>query len=87
MTPQGRAMKKAAVDFGDGKSLPFTPCKKGYIPIVNGKRKVACQLHNSSRERRLEKEAWVFRKGEVNLKTTFWDKVKIEHTGDGSNSR
>lgn len=76
LTPQGRAIKKAAVDFGDTKSLPFTPCKKGYIPIVDGYRKVACQLHNKARERRLERENWKFRKGEVNLECTFWIKAK-----------
>ncbi len=34
MTPQGRAIKEAAVKFGDGKTLPFAPCKKGYIPMT-----------------------------------------------------
>jgi hypothetical protein len=75
MTPQGRAIKKAAMDFGDGKSLPFTPCKKGYIPMVNGKRMVACPLHNKARTKRLEKEKGRFRKGEVDLEETYWSKV------------
>jgi hypothetical protein len=75
MTPQGRAIKKAAMDFGDGKSLPFTPCKKGYIPMVNGKRMVACPLHNKARTKRLEKEKDQFRKGEVDLEETYWSKV------------
>ena len=36
MTKQGRAIKQAAIDFGDRKTLPFTPCKRGYIPIIFG---------------------------------------------------
>ena len=75
MTPQGRAIKKAGMDFGDGKSLPFTPCKKGYIPMVNGKRMVACPLHNKARTKRLEKEKGQFRKGEVDLEETYWSIV------------
>jgi hypothetical protein len=75
MTPQGRAIKKAGMDFGDGKSLPFTPCKKGYIPMGNGKRMVACPLHNKARTKRLEKEMGRFRKGEVDLGETYWSKV------------
>lgn len=31
-TPQGRAIKDASRRFGDGKTLPFTPCKKYYNP-------------------------------------------------------
>mmetsp|Transcript_7189 Transcript_7189/g.17525 ORF Transcript_7189/g.17525 Transcript_7189/m.17525 type:complete len:151 (+) Transcript_7189:298-750(+) len=34
MTLQGRAIKRAAIDFGDGKTLPFAPCKRGYAPWV-----------------------------------------------------
>lgn len=73
MTPQGRAIKQAAVDFGNGQTLPFTPCKKGFIPLVNGQRKVACPLHNHAREKRLAKEKGQFRKGELNL-NLFWSK-------------
>ena len=73
MTPQGRAIKQAAVDFGNGQTLPFTPCKKGYIPLVDGVRKVACPLHNLARERRLEKENGNFRMGEIDL-NFFWEK-------------
>lgn len=73
MTPQGRAIKQAAVDFGNGQTLPFTPCKKGYIPIVNGQHRVACPLHNEARKARLAKENGEFRKGEVNLQI-FWFK-------------
>jgi len=73
MTPQGRAIKQAAVDFGNGQTLPFTPCKKGYIPLVDGMRKVACPLHNVAREKRLEKENGRFRMGEIDLHC-FWEK-------------
>mmetsp|Transcript_32867 Transcript_32867/g.79906 ORF Transcript_32867/g.79906 Transcript_32867/m.79906 type:complete len:138 (-) Transcript_32867:1481-1894(-) len=46
MTPQGRAIAEASCHFGDGRTLPFTPCKKGYLPFVsttktNGDRTVA----------------------------------------------
>jgi len=34
MTLQGRAIKKASIDFGDGRTLPFAPCKRGYVPLV-----------------------------------------------------
>jgi len=33
MTPQGRAIKQVSIDFGDGRTLPFAPCKRGYIPV------------------------------------------------------
>jgi hypothetical protein len=75
MTPQGKAIKKAALDFGNGKSLPFTPCKKGYAPMANKKRMVACPLHNKARTKRLEKEKGRFRKGEVDLDETYWSQV------------
>jgi hypothetical protein len=82
MTPQGRRVKQAAIDFGDGKTLPFTPCKKGYAPIVNGERKVACSIHNKERIKRLQKEGWDFRKGEVNLQEIFWSKAEEKVTED-----
>lgn len=34
MTLQGRAIKKASIDFGDGRTLPYAPCKRGYMPLV-----------------------------------------------------
>eukprot|EP00934_Nitzschia_sp_Nitz4_P002023 Nitzschia sp. Nitz4//scaffold38_size140716//61444//61992//NITZ4_003142-RA/size140716-snap-gene-0.162-mRNA-1//-1//CDS//3329550063//2023//frame0 len=77
ITPQGRAIKQAAIDFGNGQTLPFTPCKKGYIPVVNNARRVACPLHNEAREKRLAREKWVFRKGEVNL-NRFWKASKCD---------
>ena len=33
ITNQGRAIKRVSTRFGDGKTLPFTPCKRGYMPI------------------------------------------------------
>ena len=85
MTPQGKAIKQAALDFGDGQTLPFTPCKKGYIPVVNGDRKAACPLHNLAREKRLKKEDGNFRKGEVDL-NVFWAKYECkEEEGSSTN--
>jgi hypothetical protein len=77
MTPQGRAIKQAAVDFGNGQTLPFTPCKKGFIPVVGDQRRVACPLHNRAREKRLAKEKGIFRKGEIDL-NLFWAKHGME---------
>ena len=71
LTPQGQAIKEAAVKFGDGETLCFTPCKKGYIPIINGQKMYACPLHNKERLKRVMKEG--FRRGEMDL-NTFWDK-------------
>ena len=77
MTLQGRAIKQAAVDFGNGQTLPFTPCKKGFIPMVNGQRRLACPLHHKAREKRLAKENWEFRNGEFNL-NRLWGKVEAD---------
>lgn len=79
MTPQGRAIKQAAVDFGNGQTLPFTPCKKGYIPLVDGKRKVACLLHNQAREKRLKKEDGKFRNGEIDLNCFWFESEELLH--------
>lgn len=90
LTPQGRAIHEASIRFGDGYTLPFTPCKKGYSPInATGECMCACPLHEAARRKRLEvggnKEP-TFRAGEVNL-TTFWsnqtvDKKKRTCTGN-----
>jgi hypothetical protein len=66
--------------FGDGATLPFTPCKKGYMPVANGRNMFACSLHNESRHKRVAKEGGIFRKGEVDL-NDFWSLVK-DSTGD-----
>ncbi|CAJ1940234.1 unnamed protein product [Cylindrotheca closterium] len=72
MTLQGMSIQQAAVDFGNGQTLPFTPCKRGYIPIVNGQRMYACSFHDKARAKRLSKDNEVFRDGEVDL-NIFWD--------------
>ena len=77
MTPQGRAIMEASVKFGDGETLPFTPCKKGYIPVIDGLRMYACRLHNEDRKKRLAKENGKFRRGEMNLEH-FWKQTKRE---------
>jgi hypothetical protein len=75
LTPQGRAIQEAAIRFGDGATLPFTPCKKGYIPVAAGRNMFACPLHNESRQKRVTKEGGIFRNGEVNL-AEFWSRIK-----------
>jgi len=89
MTLQGRAIKQAAIDFGDGKTLPFTPCKKGYIPRNNGQRMVACPLHNQKRQKRLAKEGGKVRKGEANPEELFWSKEtpKEENLAEKKNGK
>jgi hypothetical protein len=70
MTQQGRAIKTATCKFGDGKTLPYTPCKKGYIPFhkTTGQRLYACTYHNKARRKRLlQKNMITFRSGEVDL--------------------
>ena len=70
MTPQGRAIQEATTKFGDGKTLPYTPCKKGYIPYhkFTGERLYACMYHNKARRRRLVKNnTIVLRDGEVDF--------------------
>ena len=71
-TPQGRAIKDASMKFGDGQTLPFTPCKKGYIPLVAGMKMYACPLHTKQRERRVKREGGRYRRGEFPL-NRFWD--------------
>lgn len=72
LTPQGKAIKQAACMFGDGDTLCFTPCKKGYRPIINGEKMYACPLHHQQRKKRVMKEGGTFRSGEVDL-NLFWD--------------
>lgn len=77
MTLQGKAIKQAAVDFGNAKTLPFTPCKMGFVPVIGEERRYACPLHNKAREKRLAEEEGKFRLGEVDL-NVFWSKAKAE---------
>ena len=77
MTDQGRAILETSRKFGDGKTLPFAPCKRYYNPYseVNEdgeKTKLyACRLHNEQRKKRLKKEGGQWRKGEKHL-DLFW---------------
>lgn len=71
-TPQGCAIQAAAIRFGDGKTLSFTPCKKGFIPINDQDQNMyACPLHHARREKRIKREGGSFRKGEFDL-NRFW---------------
>ena len=78
------AIQAAADKFGNGKTLPFTPCKRGYIPTVKGERKYGCHLHHDMRKARVcknvgdkELEKLQFRSGEKDLRG-FWTTGKIE---------
>mmetsp|Transcript_10842 Transcript_10842/g.19188 ORF Transcript_10842/g.19188 Transcript_10842/m.19188 type:complete len:138 (-) Transcript_10842:154-567(-) len=72
LTPQGRAISEAASKFGDGKTLPFLPCKRYFNPHAeNGSRMFACRLHNELRMKRLKKEGGKWRDGEKHL-DEFW---------------
>jgi hypothetical protein len=75
MTPQGRAIRRASVRFGNGRTLPFTPCKKGFVPYVPGHTtpfKYACPLHDCGRRQRVRREGGGFRQGEVDVVRLFW---------------
>ena len=78
MTDQGRAILQAAQKFGDGKTLPFAPCKRYYNPYseVNEDgvkiKLYACRLHHELRKKRLKKEGGKWRKGEKQL-DLFWN--------------
>lgn len=92
LTLQGKAIVRAAETFGDGRTLPFTPCKKGYIPVakivdkktgsVTFQRRYACPLHDDARRQRCNKNKNdsrpSFRSGEVNL-TLFWERYDKDH--------
>lgn len=75
MTAQGKAIVKAAEKFGDGKTLPFPPCKRYYNPYleIDGvkTRMYACRLHHGLRKKRVIKEKGVWRNGEKRL-DEFW---------------
>jgi hypothetical protein len=86
VTPQGRAIRQASIRFGDGRTLPFTPCKKGYIPVIVFpidkdtttavmKFMYACPLHDTARRQRVASEGGKFRVGEVNL-NEMWSLLK-----------
>lgn len=73
MTKQGRAILQASIDFGNRETLPFMPCKKGYVPYntKTGNFQVACPLHNDLRKARLDRENNECRPGEVNVRKIF----------------
>jgi hypothetical protein len=76
-TAQGKAIAKAAHKFGDGKTLPFPPCKRYYNPYLeeNGVKKemYACRLHHELRKKRVMREKGVWRGGEKRL-DEFWSR-------------
>ena len=84
LTLQGKAMQDVAWKFGDGQTLPFTPCKKGYKPMSNNTSKIiqmyACPLHDKERRKRVIKEGNTFRKGEVDL-NIFWNSTTTASVG------
>lgn len=87
-TPQGMAIKEAATKFGDGKTLPFLPCKRFYNPYGVDKdtgkrvRMYACRLHHEKRLRRVMKEGGKWRGGEKPL-DFFWSEYDEESDGLG----
>ena len=77
VTAQGKAIHEAAVKFGDGKTLPFAPCKRYYNPWGSDEdgskiRMYGCRLHSDLREKRVRSEG--YRAGEKNLEE-FWGEV------------
>jgi hypothetical protein len=71
LTPQGVAIKQAAMIFGNGATLNYPPCKKGYLPIVKNKRMYACWIHHEKRKQRFEREGRKWRDDEQPL-SIFW---------------
>ena len=77
LTPQGIAIQDVANRFGNGQTLPFTPCKRGYIPIVRGENMYGCHLHHRLRKARVHRKenGGSFRNGEFDLQL-FWNNLK-----------
>jgi hypothetical protein len=73
-TLQGRAIFQATTLFGDGKTLPFAPCKRGYQPTVNGIPMYACWHHHQERKKRFNKKQG-YQPGETKLEQ-FWQLSK-----------
>lgn len=73
LTPQGEAIQLTAQRFGDGNTLPFTPCKRGYMPFDENMTKLcACRIHHRFRWKRIHaKGKFSFRPGEMKL-LVFW---------------
>jgi hypothetical protein len=71
-TLQGRAILEATKLFGDGATLPFTPCKRGYQPVVDGIPMYACSHHHQERKKRFQSKTKLgYRLGEAKLEQ-FW---------------
>jgi hypothetical protein len=101
LTKQGKAIYDTARRFAyppgsssssstNANTLPFTPMmtmtanKDG---SSNSNRRVACPFHEKARRKRLASENGVFRRGEVNSETTFWNRGTTEQADwdkDGS---
>ena len=77
LTAQGKAIRNAVIVFaGEGEgTLPFSCCKRGFIPFVDGERKYACHLHDQSRKKRVLKEGYGAK--EVNL-GQIWTACKCD---------
>ena len=96
LTPQGRAIAAASRRFGNGETLPFTPCKRGYIPLVTAaasddsstqpRAMFACHLHDRFRRKRYLREKSTFRPGEVDL-SHFWEREGCETTEISSSQK
>jgi hypothetical protein len=96
LTPQGRAIAAASRRYGNGETLPFTPCKRGYIPVVvavasgdaseQPRAMFACHLHDRFRRRRYLKERSTFRPGEEDL-SRFWEHDNFVTAGQVSNQK
>lgn len=81
--------------------MPFTPCKKGYIPVVaiasaagrgtvGGARQVklmyACRYHDDARRRRVMKENGQFRNGEFDLSVLWERELAVAEQSSGNSS-
>ena len=91
MTAQGRSILNASIRFGDGRTLPFPPCKRYYNPygvdeMGNRMKMYACRLHHELRKKRVMKEGWRWREGEKRL-DDFWVEDEDEKYGDAHGKR
>ena len=87
--PQGIAIQNATLLFGNGaRTLPFAPCKRGYVPICKetNERMYACSYHHKKRMERLKSEKWNYRVGEVVL-DQFWSSLSTNSPRDEEKSQ
>jgi hypothetical protein len=66
--------------FGNGATLNYPPCKKGYLPIVKNKRMYACWIHHEKRKQRFEREGRKWRDDEQPL-SIFWSSALDKKDG------